>query len=87
MCVNLNGLTVTLRLFCLQDFTSDPIVISYAVNGTHLGKCFDIPQSALEDQALFPHILTKNCEFEVNFGQQVGVSVATVKQCNATVVC
>lgn len=51
------------------DFSSDPIIISYAVNGTHLGTAFEVPQSTLGDQALFPHILTKNCDFECNFGQ------------------
>jgi hypothetical protein len=57
------------------------------VNGTHLGKCFDVPQESLEGQALFPHILSKNCEFEVNFGQQVCVSVAINELCNAATVC
>jgi heterogeneous nuclear ribonucleoprotein U-like protein 1 len=65
------------------DFSSDPIVISYAVNGVHLGKCFEIPSSSLEDQALFPHVLTKNCGFECNFGLMVSyLFILTIASCN-----
>lgn len=50
---------------------SEPIQLSYSVNGEHLGVAADIPKEDLKDSPLFPHILTKNCTFEVNFGQKV----------------
>ena len=50
---------------------STPGSISYAKNGKDLGECFQVERSGLEDKALFPHILTKNTSFEVNFGGQV----------------
>ena len=49
------------------------MTISYTKNGTDLGTCFEIEKSDLEDKALFPHILTKNTEFTVNFGQMVRI--------------
>ncbi|CAG5125307.1 unnamed protein product, partial [Candidula unifasciata] len=54
------------------DLDSDPVVISYAKNGEYLGKCFEIEKEKLGDQALFPHLMTKNTEFEVNFGGREG---------------
>jgi len=36
--------------------------------------CFEIEKESLGDQALFPHVLTKNCEFECNFGERVSAS-------------
>lgn len=51
------------------NMEEDPIQISFAKNGNHEGLAFEIPKEELEEQALFPHILTKNCSFEVNFGQ------------------
>jgi len=54
-----------------QDFSGDSVVISYDKNGEDLGTCFTIEASELADQPLFPHILTKNCSFECNFGQMV----------------
>ena len=50
---------------------SNPGSISYAKNGQDLGECFQVERSSLEDKALFPHILTKNTSFEVNFGGRV----------------
>jgi len=52
------------------DFESDPISITYSKNGEDLGVCFEIEAATLEEKALFPHVLSKNCEFEVNFGQK-----------------
>ena len=43
--------------------------MSYHKNGKDLGKCFEVESSDLAEEALFPHVLTKNCEFTVNFGQ------------------
>ncbi|XP_077971130.1 uncharacterized protein LOC120346575 isoform X2 [Styela clava] len=41
--------------------------ISYCVNGRHCGSAFKVRWNA--DEALYPHILSKNCRLEVNFGQ------------------
>lgn len=58
-------------LFFLQEFENNSIIISYAKNGEDLGKCFEVEKEKLGDKALFPHVLTKNTEFEVNFGAKV----------------
>jgi len=52
------------------DLESEPVTISYSKNGEDLGTCFEVEKSTLEDQALFPHFMTKNTEFECNFGAQ-----------------
>ena len=44
--------------------------ISYSVNGETQGVAFSITKEELSGKALFPHILTKNCRYEVNFGQK-----------------
>ena len=54
---------------CYLDMSSDKILISYAVNGRYLGIAFRVSRAKLKGQALFPHILTKNQDFLVNFGQ------------------
>ncbi|RUS76398.1 hypothetical protein EGW08_015849, partial [Elysia chlorotica] len=54
------------------DMESDPVVISYAKNGEDLGTCFTVEKEKLGEQALFPHIMTKNTEFECNFGAREG---------------
>lgn len=52
------------------DFDNDgPILMSYAKNGEDLGTCFEVNRDELGDKALFPHILSKNCEFVLNYGQ------------------
>ncbi|CAH1792332.1 unnamed protein product [Owenia fusiformis] len=56
------------------DFTSDPVTISYRKNGKELGVCFEIAASELEGKTLFPHVLTKNCTFSCNFGNEVFTS-------------
>ena len=56
------------------DLESEACSISYTKNGADQGVCFEIEKSELEGKALFPHVLTKNCEFAVNFGQMVGQS-------------
>lgn len=47
--------------------------LSYAKNGDDLGICFQVEKSKLEGNAMFPHILTKNTSFEINFGAQVRI--------------
>ena len=54
---------------CYLDMTSDQILIIYTVNGRNLGVAFRVSRAELKGQALFPHILTKNQDFLVNFGQ------------------
>ena len=49
--------------------TCDPHTIGYTVNGLPQGVAFSVPKNDLNGQALFPHILTKNQNFTVNFGQ------------------
>ena len=47
----------------------DPHTIGYTVNGFPQGVAFCVSKSELNGQPLFPHILTKNQNFTVNFGQ------------------
>ena len=46
-----------------------PVILSYSVNGEEQGTCYEIQRDELAEKALFPHILSKNSEFLVNFGQ------------------
>ncbi|KAM7299482.1 heterogeneous nuclear ribonucleoprotein U-like protein 1 [Ixodes scapularis] len=55
----------------LVDMDSDPVRMSFAKNGKDLGVAFEVAKATLGGQALFPHVLSKNCSFEVNFGQKV----------------
>ena len=56
---------------CYLDMTDDNnIVISYTINGKNHGAAFTVPKTELEGKALFPHVLTKNCTFVCNFGQE-----------------
>jgi len=57
-------------LGCYLDMESDPIRLSYTINGQHKGICYEISRHELGDKALFPHIVTKNCSFKVNFGTE-----------------
>ena len=54
---------------CYLDLTSTPMTIAYTLNGNFLGVAFRISRSELKGQALFPHVMTKNQDFLVNFGQ------------------
>ena len=44
----------------------------FSKNGNDQGPCFEVEKEKLDGKALFPHILTKNTEFECNFGAKVG---------------
>lgn len=48
----------------------ETVEISFCVNGAAQGVAFTLTKEELNGRALFPHILTKNCRFEVNFGQK-----------------
>lgn len=53
---------------CYLDLESEPSTIQYTLNGEDLGVAFEFDKSILgEEQALYPHILTKGYEFSVNF--------------------
>lgn len=52
---------------CYLDLESAPCTIKYTLNGEDLGEAFEFDKAILgEDEALFPHILTKGYEFEIN---------------------
>ena len=54
---------------CYLDLDDEKKTISFAKNGEDLGVCFD-DLASVEEKALYPHVLTKNTRFEVNFGQR-----------------
>lgn len=51
------------------DLDSTPCTISYTVNGEPQGTAFEFNKEDLNGASLYPHILTKNLAFTVNFGQ------------------
>lgn len=55
---------------CYLDLEAEPIVMSFTVNGENQGMAYEISRSTLGERALFPHIVTKNCSFKVNFGAE-----------------
>ncbi|XP_041431249.1 heterogeneous nuclear ribonucleoprotein U-like protein 1 isoform X2 [Xenopus laevis] len=56
---------------CYIDFESHAEAeISFSKNGRPLGVAFRVRKETLGGQALFPHILVKNCSVEFNFGQR-----------------
>ncbi|CAL4107107.1 unnamed protein product [Meganyctiphanes norvegica] len=65
-------------LGCYLDMESEPMTISYTVNGKHKGICYEVSRYELGDRALFPHIVTKNCSFKVNFGNDAPWSESLV---------
>lgn len=55
---------------CFLDLTSDPVQIKYTINGVVQDFNIEIPREELpEETALFPHVLTRNVKFEINFGK------------------
>lgn len=57
---------------CYLDLESSPCTIEYTVNGKSQGVAFEFEKSELGEQALYPHVLSKNSVFRVNFGQVDG---------------
>ncbi|XP_078284341.1 heterogeneous nuclear ribonucleoprotein U-like protein 2 [Rhinoraja longicauda] len=55
---------------CFANFDAEDVELSFALNGTCLGVAFTVSKESLADRALFPHVLTKNCALECNFGQK-----------------
>ncbi|XP_034135402.1 heterogeneous nuclear ribonucleoprotein U isoform X3 [Drosophila guanche] len=62
---------------CYLDLESEPCTIKYTLNGEDLGVAYEFEKSILgEEEALFPHIVTKGYEYSVNFsdGEQLLVN-------------
>lgn len=56
---------------CYADLTGETdIRLSFTVNGEDQGVAFTISKEEMGDVALYPHVLTKNCTFVCNFGQE-----------------
>jgi heterogeneous nuclear ribonucleoprotein U-like protein 1 len=49
--------------------SGETVTMSYTLDGEDLGVAFTVPKSELNEEPLFPHILTKNCSFSCNLGQ------------------
>jgi len=50
------------------DFTQSEINVTFTKNGEDQGDAFQISKEDLGETALFPHVMTRNVKFEVNFG-------------------
>ncbi|XP_037033065.1 heterogeneous nuclear ribonucleoprotein U-like protein 1 [Bradysia coprophila] len=61
------------------DLDSTPCKIEYTVNGESQGVAFEFEKSELGDEALYPHILSKNTGFKVNFGGMEKSFVSKIK--------
>jgi heterogeneous nuclear ribonucleoprotein U-like protein 1 len=57
---------------CYLDMNTDQAIMRFAVNGVDQGIAYRVPKSELAGQALFPHVLTKNQDYTINFGQMPG---------------
>ncbi|XP_067831174.1 heterogeneous nuclear ribonucleoprotein U-like protein 1 [Heptranchias perlo] len=56
---------------CLINFEAgEDVEMSFTKNGKWLGVAFRAKKMALGGWPLFPHVLTKNCAIEFNFGQK-----------------
>ncbi|XP_032685091.1 heterogeneous nuclear ribonucleoprotein U-like protein 1 isoform X3 [Odontomachus brunneus] len=56
---------------CYLDLMPDDTVeLFYTLNGMELGSAFSISKEELGGRPLFPHVLSKNCTFVCNFGQE-----------------
>jgi hypothetical protein len=57
--------------FLFQNITESGISISYSVNGVSQSEAVSIPLTDVpENFALFPHVLSRNCAFQLNLGSQ-----------------
>uniref|UniRef100_A0A1B6DK31 SAP domain-containing protein n=1 Tax=Clastoptera arizonana TaxID=38151 RepID=A0A1B6DK31_9HEMI len=51
------------------DYGESEITLSFSVNGEWQQEAYSLSHSTFDGQALFPHVLSKNVKFEINFGQ------------------
>lgn len=49
---------------------SEPKILSYSVNGESQGVAYEVSSDALAGKAMFPHVLSKNMKFSVNFSSE-----------------
>ncbi|XP_032870318.1 heterogeneous nuclear ribonucleoprotein U-like protein 1 isoform X1 [Amblyraja radiata] len=56
---------------CLINYdVGEDVEMSYTKNGRWLGVAFRAKKTTLGGRPLFPHVLSKNCAIEFNFGQK-----------------
>ncbi|XP_038623183.1 LOW QUALITY PROTEIN: heterogeneous nuclear ribonucleoprotein U-like protein 1 [Tachyglossus aculeatus] len=56
---------------CFVDFEcGNDVELSFTKNGKWMGIAYRLRKETLGGQALFPHVLVKNCAIEFNFGQR-----------------
>lgn len=67
-CSWVNSVQVFNRFVFLIQFISETgeATLSFHKNGRSLGVAFHLTSSALRGQALYPHVLCKNCSVSVN---------------------
>jgi len=51
------------------DMGEDTVTMTFTKNGESQGEAYSFPRSQLGGEALFPHILSRNCKFTCNFGK------------------